>query len=107
MIYTLTVLFWPVTLPAYYLFLAAYALTYLRPLSAQPTFVRASYITLLLMPILSLPVFWFCYYIWHPYPDSYEWGADRNGEMAFFISLAIAGLLFVATIAPVPKAARE
>ncbi len=106
MLYTLTVLFWPVTLPAYYLSLVAYALIYLRPFSAQPTFVRGSYIALLLMPILSLPIFWFCYYVWHPYPDSYERGADENGETAFLISLTLAGLLFVTTLVPVPRTAK-
>ena len=106
MLFTLTVIFWPFTLPAYYLFLIAYALTYLRPLSAQPGFVRGSYLALLVMPILSLPIFWFCYHVWHPYPDSYEWGADENGETAFLIPLTIAGLLFLATLVPVPKTAK-
>jgi hypothetical protein len=98
MIYTLTMLFWPVTLPAYYLLLGLQAFFTLRPLPDQRPITLASFTLQCLMPLLAVPIFWFCYYVWHPHPDPAEWaGSDQNGTIAFSISLGIACALFIST----------
>jgi hypothetical protein len=97
MIFTLTMLFWPVTLPGYYLLLGLQAFFALRPLPDQRSITLVSFTLQCLMPLLAVPIFWFCHYVWHPHPDPAEWGSDPNGTIAFSISLGIAFALFIST----------
>jgi hypothetical protein len=97
MIFTLTMLFWPVTLPAYYLLLGLQAFFTLRPIPDQLLITLASFTLQCLMPLLAVPIFWFCYYVWHPHPEPAEWGSDQNGTIAFSISLGTAFALFIST----------
>ncbi len=87
----------PFTLVGYYSLLAIQAFMTLRPISGQKASALTCFAFQCLIPLIGFPIFWICYYWWHPYPNPSEWGSDRNGFIAFYTTVSLAIALAVLT----------
>jgi hypothetical protein len=96
-IYIFAFLLWSVTLGLYYALLAVQAFVTLRPIPSQRRATLWSFTAQCLVPLIGFPIFWFCYYVWQPFPDPAEWGSDLNGCMAFYITVGLALALALLT----------
>lgn len=96
LVYFFAFLLAPYILIIYYGLLTLQALLTLRPIPDQRVSALTSFVFQCLIPLIGFPIFWFFYW-WQPYPNPTEWGSDRNGFIAFYITVTLAIGLAVLT----------